>query len=373
MAPLRVLATWSTLAALAGGTGCKAKAEDDAGTAKADTLASTSGVSLPVVGAPVRKGDLVLTVTTTGQVRSDAVATIRSETQGPITEVLVRPGQRVRKGDPLVKVDPRLLDIAIEQAQAQYEKARLNVLDNTVPDSIVTGKAVTGARLRNAEIRAGLDEAKAALEKAHLDREKATITAPFDGTIDELKVAVGARLNQGDEIGKIVDLSNLRIEAQVLEHDLPYIKLGGEAFITAAAAPDRAVRGRVTAILPLVDSATRAGRAVIRAPGNGGLRPGMYADVRLEATRLPNRIIVPAPAIIERDGRPLVFVVKGGRAQWVYINPGRTNGAETEVLPDSSTGQIPIAAGDTVIVEGHLTLTHDAPVRLVAKAERTEN
>jgi HlyD family secretion protein len=96
----------------------------------------------------------------------------------------------------------------------------------------------------------------------------------------------------------------------------------------------------------------------------------MYADLRLEATRLPNRIIVPARAVIERDGRPLVFVVKGGRAQWVYILPGRSNGAETEVLPDSSSGQIPVAVGDTVLTEGHLTLTHDAPVRVLSNKER---
>jgi HlyD family secretion protein len=74
--------------------------------------------------------------------------------------------------------------------------------------------------------------------------------------------------------------------------------------------------------------------------------------------------------VIERDGRPLVFVVKDGRAQWVYIFPGRTNGQETEVLPDSSTGQIPLNAGDMVLVEGHLTLTHDAPVRVTPKVER---
>ena len=119
-----------------------------------------------------------------------------------------------------------------------------------------------------------------------------------------------------------------------------------------------------------MDSATRAGRAVIRAGGGGVLRPGMYADVRLEAARLPNRIIVPASAVIERDGRPLVFVVKEGRAQMVYNIPGRSNGAETEVLPDSASGQIPLKPGDMVLVEGHLTLTHDAPVRVTAKVER---
>ncbi|MGH7562613.1 MAG: efflux RND transporter periplasmic adaptor subunit, partial [Gemmatimonadales bacterium] len=142
------------------------------------------------------------------------------------------------------------------------------------------------------------------------------------------------------------------------------------AVATAAAMPDRPVEGTIAAVLPLVDSATRAGRAIIRARGNGILRPGMYADIRLEATRLPGRTMVPARAVIDRDGRPLVFVVKNGRAQWTYILPGRTNGMETEVLPDSATGKIPVQPGDIVLVEGHLTLTHDAPVRVVKRQER---
>ncbi|MDP1861172.1 MAG: hypothetical protein Q8K82_21030, partial [Gemmatimonadaceae bacterium] len=87
----------------------------------------------------------------------------------------------------------------------------------------------------------------------------------------------------------------------------------------------------------------------------------------------PNRRLVPARAVIERDGRPLVFVVKDARAQWVYITPGRTNGTDTEVLPDSASGQLPIAVGDKVIVEGHLTLTHDAPVRLVQLENGSED
>jgi RND family efflux transporter MFP subunit len=357
-----------TLVLLAGG--CK-KGDTAAAEEKgADSTAAAAGnVTLPVVGQAVRKGDLVLSVVTTGQVKSDGVATLKSETQGPITTVTVRAGQTVQKGQALVQVDPRELDLAVDQAQAALEDAKLKLLDNILPDSIVSGKPVTGERLRSAEIRAGLDRAKADLEKAKLQRERATITAPFDGVMDEVKVSVGERLSQGQEIGRIVDLRNLRIEASVLEHDLPVIKIGGEATITAAALPDKPLRGRITAILPLVDSATRAGRAVISAVNNGALRPGMYADVRLEASRLRGRVIVPAAAVIERDGRPLVFVVKGGRAQWVYLFPGRTNGFETEILPDSATGQIPVSPGDTVLIEGHLTLTHDAPVRLIAKQE----
>ena len=357
---------------VAAAAGCKPKAADPASrpTGADSAQAQGSTVTLPVVGEAVRKGDLILSIVTTAQVRSEAMSVLKSETQGTITEVLVRPGQRVRRGQALLQVDPRPLDLAVKDAEARLDQARLQLLDNTVPDSIVTGKALTGERLRNAEIRSGLDAAKVALEKAKLERERATVTAPFDGVMDEVKVSAGERLATGQEIGRIVDMDHLRIEAAVLEHDLPLIKVGGQAVVTTAAAPDHPVIGTIAAVLPMVDSATRAGRAVIRTRGGGVLRPGMYADVTLEATRLPNRIIVPASAVIERDGRPLVFVVKEGRAQWVYINPGRSNGAEVEVLPDSSTGEIPVKPGDLVLVEGHLTLTHDAPVKVVVKAER---
>ena len=181
---------------------------------------------------------------------------------------------------------------------------------------------------------------------------------------------MGERLSANQEVAAVVDMTNLRLEASVLEHDLPLIKPGGQAVITTAAAPDRPVVGRIASVLPVVDSITRTGRALVQIRGDGTLRPGMYADVRLEATRLADRILVPARAVIERDGRPLVFVVKDGRAQWVYITPGRTNGVDTAVEPDSVSGLIPVAVGDTVLIEGHLTLTHDAPVRLETVAER---
>ena len=357
------------LAITAGCKGENADAEADA-TAADSTESEGSSLALPVVGQEVRRGDLVLSVITTGQVRAEQTAMIKSETQGTINEILVRAGDRVRAGQALVKVDPRPLDLDVQEAEARLAAANLRLLDNTVPDSIVTGKALTGDRLRNAEVRAGLEEAKVALARAKFRRDKATVIAPFDGVMDEIKVTIGDRLTEGADIGRVVNLDLLRIDAAVLEHDLPLVRVGGVAVATASAMPDRPVHGTIAAVLPTVDSATRAGRALIRARGNGILRPGMYADVRLEASRLTDRTVVPARAVIERDGRPLVFVVKGGRAQWTYILPGRTNGLETEVLPDSSTGQIPLQPGDVVLVEGHLTLTHDAPVRVVKRQER---
>jgi RND family efflux transporter MFP subunit len=363
-----------TLAAatlLAGCKGKEASAEDGAdSTAAEGGEASRSSLRLPVVGAGVRKGDLVLSVATAGQVRSDAVSSLRFETDGTVQEVLVRPGQRVAKGQPLVRLDPRPFDMAVAEAEAAVEQAKVQYLDNIVPDSIVSGQPPSEERRRNARARSGLDGAEVRLQRARLDRERSTIVAPFAGTVDRVQVAAGERVRASQDAATVVDLSRLVVEAQVLEHDLPLVKVGGQARVTAAALGGRELTGRITALLPLVDSATRAGRALVEVRGDQVLRPGMYADVRLEATRLPGRVLVPSRAIIERDGRPLVFVVKEGKAQWTYILPGRTNGVDTEVLPDSTSQQVPVAVGDTVIIEGHLTLTHDAPVRLVAQQER---
>jgi len=349
--------------------GCKAEAGENGDDADTDAPART--LSLPVVGQTVRQGDLVLSVTTTGQVRSEAEATLKAEAAGTVQEVLVRPGRRVAAGQALVQLDPRPFDLALEEAAAAREEAQLRYLDNLLPDSIVSGHAPTEERRQNAEARSGLRAARARYEGAKLDRERATIRAPFAGVVDRVEVSAGERIGANQDVASVVDMTHLRLEASVLEHDLSLIKRGGQAVITTAAAPDNPVTGRIAAILPVVDSATRAGRALVQMRGDGTLRPGMYADVSLEATRLAERILVPARAVIERDGRPLVFVVKDGRAQWVYISPGRTNGIETEVQPDSVSGQIPVAVGDTVLIEGHLTLTHDAPVRLEAIAERT--
>ena len=368
--PIRSLLALSLLAAAVAGCSKGQTAEAADTTAGAAATADSSGeqprsnVSLPVAAEEVRDGDLILSVTTTGQVRSDAEATLKAELAGTIETVLVRPGDQVKRGQALVQLDPRAFDLAVREAEAAVKEAELRFLEEIVPESLASGKGPSPARRQNAYTKAGVQSAEVRLEKARLDRERATISAPFDGVVDRVVVARGERVSGGQEVTKVVSLSDLRIEASVLEHDLPLIKVGGQAIVSTAADRTRQAIGRVVAVLPLVDSTTRSGRAYVRVPGNNALRPGMYADVRLEANRLTTRRLVPARAVIERDGRPLVFVVKGGRAQWTYINPGRSNGIDTEVLADSATGQIPVNPGDEVIVEGHLTLTHDAPVRV---------
>ena len=368
--PRSVAIVLLALAAACGKNKADAAANDSTPT---DTLSGRSTLALPVVGEEVRKGDLILTVSAQGQIRTDATSSLKSEASGVVQQMMVRPGDRVRRGQVLARLDPRPLDLAVDEAQAAVKAAEVSYMVEIGPDSIASGRAPTQARRDYAISRSGLEGARVRLERAKLERERAVILAPFDGTVERVGVAVGERISSGQEVAVVVDMVNLRMEANVLEHDLPLLRVGGEALITVPAAPNKPVRGTIAAVLPMVDSVSRAGNAIIRIRGDGTLRPGMYASARLEATRLPDRIIVPTRAVIERDSRPLVFVVRDGRAQWVYVQQGRTNGRETEILPDSASGEIPLKPGDMVLTEGHLTLSHDAPVRLTAKRETDTN
>ena len=339
------------------------------GAQEAAEEAGRPALALPVMAEEARDGDLVLRVTTTGQIRSDAAVKLRAEVAGTLAQLVVRPGQAVTKGQVLARLDGYPFDLSVRDAQASTDEAEQRFLESFVPESVVTGRGPTPEQRKALMNKAGLVGARLRLERARYEQDRATIRSPVNGTVDAIEISAGEKVSAGQALLTVVDTRNLRIEAQVLEHDLPLVRVGGEASISSAGAPGRLLRGRVDALLPLVDSVTRAGRAIVRVQGDGTLRPGMYADVQLEATRLPGRRMVPSRAVIERDGRPLVFVVKDGRAQWTYIVPGRTNGIDTEVLPDSTTGQIPVNPGDQIITEGHLTLTHDAPVRVTAPRE----
>jgi membrane fusion protein, multidrug efflux system len=340
-------------------------------TASADTMPKpAANIALPVTVEPARDGDLVLSIITSGQVRSERESHLKAEVGGTVQRVDIRPGQSVKKGQTLIEFDPRPFDLVARQRQADVDKAMLSYFDMWLPDSIATGRGPGEDRKRAAMTRSGLDGAKLNLEQAKLDRERATIVAPFDGVVDRVEVAEGERVGAGQATVTVVDIQHLRIEAAVLEHDIPVIKEGGIATVASAASPNVQEHGQIVAVLAIVDSATHSGRAYVRLAGNGVLRPGMSVDVRLEAKRLTNRRLVPKKAVIERDGRPLVFVVHDGRADWVYINRGRDNGTDTEVLPDSITNEPAVKVGDLVITQGHLTLTHQAPVRVIKKEDR---
>lgn len=372
MAAVRSLLPLSLLAA-ATIAGCGKGGSD--GTDSTETAGSTpetpsgSSLTLDVVGDTVFRGDLILWVNADGVIKSDAVSSLKLQTEGTVLEVYVRAGDRVRKGQPLVKLDTEPLQLNLDKAEAALRTAQARYRAEILSDSIVTRQPPNEARRQFVTGTSGLETAEIGVREARLALERSVLYAPYDGVVEKVGVAVGERATAGQEAVVIVDVSNLRVEAQIQQHNIPSLSIGNDAQITVAGVTDQPVRGRIAAVLPLVDSTRRTGTVVVRLQGNGIIRPGMFAKVSLEADRLRDRIIVPERAIVERQARPLVFAVRNGIAEWVYIERGQSNGTYTEIRPDTVSGIIPLKPGETVLVGGHLTMVHQAPVRVINRPE----
>src|SRR5574338_560279 len=143
MTRVRAVLLGTALLAAPACKGKTAQAEGEKAPADSGTTAAGAGgsLALPVAGETVRRGDLVLTVATTGQVRSEAVAALKGETNGTVEAVLVRPGTRVAKGDPILRLDPRPFDLAVREAEANLAEAEIRYKGSLASDSILLGPA----------------------------------------------------------------------------------------------------------------------------------------------------------------------------------------------------------------------------------------
>ena len=323
-----------------------------------------------VVTAAVRTGELIQWVSTSGLVRARAAITKRADVSGPVVSVPAREGASVRAGEPLVHLEAEPFDLAVREAEARLAEAEQRLTDSYVPESLVTGQGPSAAQRQARLVRAGVLSARVGVERARRDRQRVTHRSPFAGTVDRVFVGAGEQVVAGQPIAQLVDAAHLLVEAQLLEHDLPQIRPGARVRVRSVAESAITRTGRVIAVLPSIDTLSHAGRVLVEMPRTGALRPGMSVAVELEGTRLARRLLVPTRAILERDGRALVFALRNGRAQWTYVVPGRSNGVDTELLPDSSTGALPLPVGVPVLIEGHQTLTHEAPVRVVGRLRR---
>jgi membrane fusion protein, multidrug efflux system len=332
----------------------------------------STDIALAVEGAEVRRDTLVIAVTAAGQAASRQQTAVRAQVAGQVRAVRVMENQAVARGAAVVELDRTEYQLALEEAQARLRGAEAQYREITLGDDRIDDAAVRAERDSIARARSGLDVSRVAVSRAEINLARTRVTAPFAGRVANLKVVVGQQVTNGDELLTIQAMDPIRVEAQVLEGEIGYLTPGRTARVTFAAFRGEEFEGRIESINPVVDQQTRTARVSVSVRNPGGrILPGMYANVSLAARRFPDRIIVPRAAILERDRRTMLFVYEesgsSGLAKWRYVNTGLMNDTEVEIVPEGpETGMV--QPGETVLVGGHYTLTHDARVRLAESA-----
>lgn len=336
---------------------------------------AASGVAISVEGVPVVRDTLVVSVTATGQAAALRQVVLTAQVAGRVVRLPVRESERLAAGALVAGLDTDEYQLALEQAQAQRSRGEATFREITLFDDRIEDAALRAERARVARAKSGLEEGEIAVRKARLDLDRTTIGAPFAGAVANLRVVPGQHVTPGTELATIVALDPIKVEVQVLESEVGYLSAGRRAQVTFAAFPGQSFAGTISTINPVVDQTSRTARVTVLVPNPASrILPGMYARVSLEAQRFPDRVIVPRAAVLERDRRTMLFVYdgdrRGGEAKWRYVTLGLGNATQVEVVDDPDTEGV--KPGETVLTDGHFTLTDGARVRLVENVAQDE-
>lgn len=346
--------------------------KDEAAAEDVEAPASAARVDVTVA----ERTDFPLRTQATGHLVPWQRAQLKAEASGPLMERVVQEGARVEKGALIARLRNREERIALEEARAKLLTARAKFQSQYVPNSDTLADSewlastdTTGSNALRSTRRAtqaavsGLTAARQAVERAKLNLERTRITAPFAGRVADLQLDEGQYVSRGSEICTLLRDARMKVHVDVLESDLVDVQKGATArvHVPALGPPDddsAVFEGTVWTINPQVSPESGTGRVAVAVPNpNRRLVSGLFTNVKLETERLQDRLVVPDEAVLVRQGRDLVFVVEGGRAQWSYVNIGARSGDFVEITKG-------VAPGDTVAVDGHFALAHDAPVEV---------
>jgi RND family efflux transporter MFP subunit len=399
-------------------SGWKIKKEEkkDSSSSSVEETLSSAAIAVPVEAAVVKRGKLVQRIMTNGIAKAARKVAFQVEIEGILMSLKVKEGQSVRTNELLAKIDDTdyklevataeevrvkaLADYAlmqmsessltaypssqkdaeiIKEAKETWEKAEQNYnagliskeeLEQTRKEYDLARIMAGLSREQVASSQVGLKRAEVALEIARRNLAKTEIRAPFSGIVTDVEAVEGEMITRGKNLLKLVDLSTIKLEAKVLESEIGLIEAGREAQVVFPAYPDKSFAGKISAISPMVDSDTKTCVVMIQLANLQKLiKDGMYAQVRIDSQIFENRLLVPQEAILEREGRKLIFLIENKRSKWVYIRTGVENEEYAEILSESDGVPLMVKEGDLVVTSGHYTLAHDALVRVVNKGE----
>jgi HlyD family secretion protein len=323
-----------------------------------------SGIEVATVRASVlrplgsRAGAPLLT--SSGYVVARRKAVVSAKIQGRLAELKVEEGSRVREGQLLARLESADYQAQVSRAAAQVERAQADLAENQrqlrqaerlTRESIMPQDQLEAVQSRVRIAEAGVSQARADMAFAQATLRNTRILAPFTGTVVKKMAEVGESVapippgvNISTSSGAIValaDLDTLEVEADVAESNVARLDSEQPAEVTVEAFPDRRYRAVLRQVIPTADrtKATVQVKVTIL-DKDQNLKPEMSAKVTfLEraqprapgATAEAATVSVPADAVVTRDGKPVVFEVKDGKARQRAILTGPTRQGQVVV------------------------------------------
>jgi len=338
--------------------------------------AEEAGQRVTVIGAEtvvvadstvLRTGPVV-----SGSLAPERQAEVRAEVGGTVLETFAEPGQRVKRGALLGRIDDRAVRDSYLSARAGVRSAEQSLQvarRNAERNERLAAAGAVAEREREAAVSAAASaeaayaDAQARLALAQKQLAYTQIRSPIAGVVSERQATGGDVVQTGNPLFTVVDPRSLELAGTVPAEEVGKLHPGAPVEFTIAGYPGRTFSGTVDRINPSADPATRQVRVYATLPNaEQGLVSGLFAEGRI-GTDLRKALLVPISAVDQRGVTPVVLVVRGGRVEQQGVELG---------VRDPATDRIEIRAGlqagDTVLVGAATAVVPGTPVRVTAEA-----
>jgi HlyD family secretion protein len=336
---------------------------------------------VPYQAVPVERRDIVVSAQASGTVQPDTTVEVKSKASGEILQLNAETGQIVKRGAPLVRIDPRNARNLLAQAQADLDVAKAKLANSASQkaraDALFKSQSITQqeheqALLDYADARSEVVRSQVAVDNARIQLEDTDVRAPITGTILEKDVERGqviasatSNVSGGTTLMKMADLNQVQVRTLVDETDIGKVQPGQPATITVDAFPQRPFYGTVLKIEPQAQTEQNVTMfpVLVRIDNKEGLlRPGMNSEVEIHVGRRDDVLAVPNAALrTERDvGSAAQVLGLSPEAVQQQLAAGRPGAGSTAAggSPSTAASRDSVSPRDTA---GHVSLGAASP------------
>jgi RND family efflux transporter MFP subunit len=285
-----------------------------------------------------------------GTVRAKRRAVLEAKISGRIASMTAVPGQTVRRGALLARIEAREVQARLDQALAVRQQAEddLRRAARLLEQRILPQSDFDAARSRARVAEAAVAEAETLLGYTRIE-------APFDGTVTRKHADLGDLAAPGKPLLEMEEGRALRLEADVPEAMVGALSLGDVLPVRVDALP-AGLRGVIAEISPAGDPGSRTFLVKLDLPPDPALRAGQFGRVSLPAGE-STALRVPVSAVVRRGQMEMVFVAEDGKARLRIVRTGRRFGDQVELVAG-------MEGGETVVVENASALVDGQPLQI---------
>lgn len=317
----------------------------------------------------VHPSPLSYTIEAVGSLKTIEDVILSPKRSGIIKNILVKEGDRVRRGQVLVQLDDVDARLQVERAEALLKQAETtletdqNIL--TRYQRLLEMKVIPQQTYDDLKLRVKLDEVRLELAKTELEMAKQNlldhqIVSPIEGMVDLKIAALGEHVNVApkDQIMRIVQMDPLELEFYIPENRVGRIRIGSRIQFTLKAFTGETFFGTLQYISPTVDPVTRNVKMKAHVKNSDHrLKPGFFAEVTIQAGQNPSALIIPESALISQEGKFYTFTIEDGIARRHEVEIGVRSGGKVEILKG-------IQHGDCVVIAGHEQISDGTKVKI---------